>query len=103
MENPISSDNECHKIEDSKSLENYLRNVNIKPQEKLCSHLELENCNDLDRDGKLEPFNLAVSYMKQKPGACWERFVSILCELLERRVANNVAEAHGVNFKKHCV
>ena len=90
-------------VDGSMSLEKYLRNVNVKPQEKLCSRLELENCNELGRTGKLDPYNLADEYLKQKPDACWEHFVSILCELLERKVANNVAKEHGVNYKKHCL
>lgn len=100
----MGSDNECHEMnmDDSKNLERYLRNANIRPPEKLCSRLELENCNDLEWDRKLNPYNLAVSYLNQKPGACWESFVSILCELLARRVAKDVSEAHGVNYDKYC-
>lgn len=88
---------------DSRNLENYLEKAHITQPEKLCNRLELENCYALEQNRKLDPFNLAVSYVNQKPGACWENFVSILCELLARRVAKDVSKAHGVNYEKHCL
>ena len=96
-----SGDNKMYK-NDSKCLEKYLRGVNVKPQKKLCSYLELENCNELEQDGELDAYNLSIQYLKQKPDSCWEHLVSILCKLLERQVAKDVAKDHGVNYKKHC-
>lgn len=98
------NNDECHemKMSDWKVLDNYLGGVQSKP-EKLCNYLDLANCNDLDRVGKLDSFNMATNFLEQKPGACWEHFVSILCDLLHDNLARTVSTAHGVNFTKHCV
>ena len=95
---------DCHemKMSDTKVLDNYLGKVDTKP-EKLCNYLELANCNDLDRVGKLDSFNMATSYLKQKPGACWEHIVRILCELLHNSLARTISDVLGVNHTKHCV
>ena len=47
---------------------------------------------------------MAESYIAQRTEdeACWERIVSVLCELKLRRLAKEVADKQKVDYDKHC-
>ena len=94
----------CHEIKDAKLLEDCLEKVDVSP-EKLCSRLQLVNCNSLKHNHELDAFHMAKSYIAQRTEeeACWEEIVSILCELKMRRLAKEVADSQGVDYHKHCL
>ena len=99
---------ECHDIKEQDpgvSLEETINRIDEK-REIICNYLNIFPyiCNSLKHssDG-LTAFNLAKSYMKQNPVACWEEIVTILCsKLKDLRLARKVAAAHSVNFDRHC-
>ncbi len=47
---------------------------------------------------QLTHFKLAQSYLDQKPVACWEDIVSVLCVLKQRSQAVEVSKKHKVDY-----
>ena len=99
---------ECNEIKEEGpgvSLEETISKIDDK-REKICRYLNIstDTCNNLKHgsDG-LTPFNLAESYMQQNPIACWEKIVTMLCsKFKDKRLAKTTADAHGVNYNRHC-
>lgn len=99
----LAPDPECHRVrkQHSKDLVKYLNEADVAP-DKLCHYLELENCIVLKHEDKLKPFNLAKSYLEQKPGACWEEIVNLFCEDFKLRLLGlKIADDYKVDTR-HC-
>ena len=68
--------------------------------ETLCDFLALKTAtiNELQRENKLNPRNIAKRYLDENPRACWANIVRVLCELSKNRIAMKVAKKYDLNI-----
>ena len=88
--------------DDLNSLSNYFSEA-CRTQteiETLCDFLTLKTAtiNELQREKKLDPRNIAKRYLDENPRACWANIVRVLCELSKNRLAMKVAEKYELNI-----
>ena len=92
---------DCHLIEDVSAVQDELRSVadwKTLGKELQVPHQVLENIdsNNPRAERKIIETIHAWFYIKEKP--CWEMLVRALKEMLLKKLANEIAGRHGVNY-----